>query len=169
MIRSLFLSAFSVLCSQAQTYYESFISSYDLSGRYSHEYHPFILHKTRESFTQLERALQASFTVDGRILIFGYQEEAVPPYQTQWQRIHIHDEVVVQSERGITPPAKNIFGFMTGFVLHDTQWLARAWNRDPLLSVVLLIPFHCLILMQFSFKSMRLEKNIHSCFQREIR
>ena len=129
--KCLFLSVVGIFCSQAQTYYESFISSYDLSGRYSHEYHPFILRKTRESFTQLERALQDSFTVDGRILIFGYQEEAVPPYQTQWQRIHIRDEVAVQSDRGITPPAKNIFGFMTGFVLHDTQWLARAWNRDP--------------------------------------
>lgn len=129
MIQLFFL--FTTLALQAQTYYESFISSYDLSGRYTHEYHPFVLRKTGESFAQLERALQASFTVDGRLLIFGYQEEAVPPYRTEWQRVHIRDEVEVQSERGMTPPARNIFGFMTGFALHDTQWLARAWNSEP--------------------------------------
>lgn len=111
-------------------FYESFIQSYDLSGRYTHEYHPFILNKTRNSFIELEQYLKnAKFSVDGRMIIIGYQEEAIAPYKTKWSREAIEDEAIVKTSRGIAKPVKNIFGFMTGFLLKDAQWLENYWRK----------------------------------------
>lgn len=122
---------------------KSFLESYDLSGRYTHEYHPFILKKTKESFLELEKILRDSnFEINGRKIILGYQEEAVPPYQTDWSRVALEDEVVVNTITGVAQPAKNIFGFMTGFILKDAEWLERNWYKDTTISKVSHITAH---------------------------
>lgn len=117
---------------------KSFVNSYDLSGRYTHEYHPFILEKTRKSFLELEQAIKDdNINIAGHIGILGYQEEAVVPYRTDWSRFAIADETIVKTDAGISEPARNIFGFMTGFLLKDSQWLENRWFKDsakPLIS-----------------------------------
>lgn len=110
---------------------ESFIASYDLSKRETHEYTPHILSKTKESFLGLEKSIKdAGFQTAGHIAILGYQEEALPPYVTHWARNALQDEVPVTTNQGITTPAKNIFGFATGFLLKDGEWFAKKWSAD---------------------------------------
>src|SRR5581483_3648636 len=111
-----------------------FIANYDVSKRDTHEYNPYLLKKTRKSFLELEQKLiDEHFKLAGRMCIFGYQEEAFPPYTTNWQRVAIDDEAIVKTHAGISGPTKNIFGFMTGFLLKDGEWLQREWfkNNDP--------------------------------------
>lgn len=119
------------------TFHQSFISSYDFSGRYTHEYHPFILKKTRDSFLELEQSLRdAEFSVDGRMIIIGYQEDAITPYTTSWTREALEDEVIVKTTAGLSQPTRNIFGYMTGFLLKDAEWLERYWYKDTKRSYV---------------------------------
>ncbi len=110
---------------------KQFIQTYDLTKRDTHEYNPYTLRKTRESFLQLEQSLRtAGFALEGRFGIFGYQEEAIPPYTTNWERIAIEDEVIVKANGGFSQPTKNVFGFMTGFLLKDAQWMQNSWFGD---------------------------------------
>jgi len=105
-----------------------FFATYDIAKRDTHEYNPYILRKTRKSFLELENVLEeAGFTLARRWCVFGYQEEAVPPYTTNWQRVAIEDETIVKTHAGISTPTKNIFGFMTGFLLKDAEWLQKEW------------------------------------------
>lgn len=125
-----FLLIFSdyIIAQSIHEFSKSFINSYDLSGRYNHEYHPFILEKTKESYLKLEDFLcRSNFKIRGHKLIFGYQEDSIPPYQTSWFRQAIEDEVIVKNHAGLCLPTKNIFGFMTGFLLKDGQWLEKTW------------------------------------------
>lgn len=120
-----------ILSKSDDNFYQSFIKAYDLSGRYSHEYHPFILKKTRDSYLDLEKRIkQNNFSISGHLIILGYQEEAIPTYQTSWSRQTIKDEPIVKNHAGLCLPAKNIFGFMTGFILKDFEFLERTWNRS---------------------------------------
>lgn len=131
LITSFFLAQAAISCVSGN-FYESFIASYDLTGRYTHEYHPFVLQKTRESFLELEQALRAdNFIVDSRMAIIGFQEEGVPPYETHWQRHALADEALALTNTGIALPTRNIFGYLTGFLLKDAQWLEQIWaQRD---------------------------------------
>ncbi len=100
----------------------SFVNNYDFSAhaRDTHEYHPFILAKTRESFSELERCLaQNGFEPVGRILICGYQEDAVPSYYTAGDAAIIDDEVSKKTNVGWQFATGNLFGFATGFLLQD--------------------------------------------------
>jgi hypothetical protein len=109
-----------------------FLAAYDITKRDTHEYNPYILKKTRKSFLELEQQLEsAGFSLAQRFCIFGYQEEAVPPYTTNWQRVAIQDEIIAKTHAGISAPTKNIFGFMTGFLLKDVQWLQKEWFKSP--------------------------------------
>ncbi|MBA3954316.1 hypothetical protein H0X48_03310 [Candidatus Dependentiae bacterium] len=124
-------TAFYALCGPADAFHTSFISSYDLSGRYTHEYHPYVLKKTRDSFLELEHSLRKdNFSVNGRILILGYQEDAVAPYKTDWQRQALEDEAIAKTAGGLAQPTKNIFGYLTGFLLKDAEWLEKNWFKD---------------------------------------
>lgn len=111
-----------------------FISHYDLTKRDTHEYNAYTLAKTRKSFLELEQAIkQAGMVVEGRLGILGYQEEAVRPYTTDWERIALEDEAIVKTHAGIAQPTRNIFGFMTGFLLKDVQTMQAEWfkNQEP--------------------------------------
>lgn len=114
---------------QIHDFCSSFINSYDLSGRYTHEYHPFILDRAKESFLKLQDDLKANgYEIKGHEIILGYQEDAIVPYQTQWNRVLINDEAIVKKHAGLCSPVKNLFGFVTGFLLKDSQWLYNRWH-----------------------------------------
>jgi len=113
---------------QVHDFCSSFITSYDLSGRYTHEYHPFILDRAKESFLKLQDYLKnKGYEINGHEVILGYQEDAIVPYQTQWNRVLINDEAIVKKHAGLCSPVKNLFGFITGFLLKDAQWLYNRW------------------------------------------
>ncbi len=108
----------------------SFITEYDFSqeGRYTHEYHSFILEKTKKSLQDLEVYFQESgFSCPERIVIMGYQKNGVASYYSSQHRVTLKDEASLSSKQGHIVPAHNIFGFLTGFMLKDAQWLQESW------------------------------------------
>lgn len=116
--------------SEFSIFSESFIRHYEFNpeGRYTHEYHPFILDKTGQSFGQLEQRLRCeSFELAGRIVIVGYEENAVPSYYTNYRQSHINDEAMVRNEVGWSLRLHNRFGFMTGFLFKDFNKLAACY------------------------------------------
>ena len=122
---------------------KSFVAHYDFSpeGRYTHEYHPFLLEKTRASLKQLEDHLQKSgFACKGRVVIMGYQQEGVASYYPSFSAATLTDEASLSGKRGRVVSAHNIFGFLTGFLLKDANWLQKNWNPDALLLVEHILP-----------------------------
>ncbi len=112
---------------------KSFVTYYDCSqeGRYTHEYHPFLLQETRNSFEQLESFfIKEGFSCPSRMVIMGYQEEGVPPFLPSFDKVFLQDEYVHQSAKGRTVPAHNVFGFLTGFLLKDASWMQHQWFGD---------------------------------------
>lgn len=132
MILLLLVWCFSLAADNARetSFIKSFVTYYDCSqeGRYTHEYHPFLLAETRKSFQELEHFfIQEGFACPSRTVIMGYQEEGVPPFLPSLQKIFLQDEYVHQSEKGKTVPAHNVFGFLTGFLLKDAGWMQEQW------------------------------------------
>ena len=106
--------------SRVSDFIDSFIKHYELTpeGRYVHEYHPLILQKTAESFSDLEKTIKNSgYTIAGRNVIVGYEEAAVPCYYTNFKQARINDEATVKSRAGWSLKLHNRFGIMTGYVL----------------------------------------------------
>lgn len=132
---------------QSPELYEKFIKSfvvhYDFSpeGRYTHEYHPFLLEQTRLSFEKLELFLKSSgFDCKGRIVIMGYQQEGVPSYYSSLNAPTLDDEASLSSKRGRVVPAHNIFGFLTGFLLKDANWFQQEWFPGKPLIIEHVVP-----------------------------
>jgi hypothetical protein len=142
MIKKMFLCSlvlFSLGAQDHQTeFVKSFVMHYDFSpeGRYTHEYHPFLLKQTRTGLEQFESFLHArGFDVQDRIVIMGYQQEGVPSYYSNINAQIIDDEVSLKTKKGRIVPAHNIFGFLTGFLLKDCNWLQRRWFGDTSLLI----------------------------------
>lgn len=113
---------------QFEHFSESFIRHYEFNpeGRYTHEYHPFLLEKTANSLDKLEQRLKGeSFALKGRIVIVGYEENAVPSYYTDYRQSRINDEAMVKNNVGWSMRLHNRFGFMTGFLFKDFNKLAN--------------------------------------------
>ena len=109
----------------------SFLKHYEFSleGRYVHEYHPFVLKKTRESFLSLEDSLRKNdLSLDGRMIILGYEEQGVPSYYTDFMKPKINDEAMVKGKAGWSIKLHNCFGFMTGFLLKDVNRIAQLYK-----------------------------------------
>lgn len=126
---------FSTLVAQSpqKMFIKSFVSHYDFSqeGRYTHEYHPFLLNQTRVCLKQLETCLvDAGFDIQDRIVIMGYQQEGVPSYYSNMHAKPIDDEISLKTKKGRVVPAHNIFGFLTGFLLKDCNWLQHQWFKN---------------------------------------
>lgn len=114
-----------------QAFLASFLKHYEFGpeGRYVHEYHPFVLQKTRGSFLELEKSLiKNNLHLDGRIIILGYEEQGVPTYYTDFMQPKIDDEAMVKSKAGWSLKLHNRFGFMTGFLLKDVNRLAEIYK-----------------------------------------
>lgn len=111
-----------------QTFLQSFIQHYEFNpeGRYTHEYHPFLLEWTSKSLDQLEHRLRdEAFNLNGRIIIMGYEEQAVPQYYTNFRQSKINDEATRKNHAGWSLRLHNRFGFMTGFLFKDLPYLQQ--------------------------------------------
>lgn len=105
-----------------QEFCQSFISHYECSpeGRYTHEYHPFILEQTSRSLDALEQRLKDSgIELDGRLVIAGYEEDAMPRYYTFFRQPIIDDEASRKNNGGWSAKLHNMFGFMTAYFFKD--------------------------------------------------
>jgi len=116
-----------------QEFSDSFLRHYEFSpeGRYVHEYHPFLLQKTAQSFDELEATLRhEGFNLVGRMIISGYEEHAVPSYYTNYKAPRINDEASTKGLAGWSIKLHNRFGFMTGYLFKDVNHLAPAGNTE---------------------------------------
>jgi hypothetical protein len=119
---------------------KSFLTYYELNGagRYAHEYHPFLLDKTAKSLDELEDALvEEEFDVKGRIVIAGYEEQAVPAFYTNikdHQGNKINDEASTKNKIGWSLRLHNRFGLMTGFLFRYCNHIEKVIlkSEDPL-------------------------------------
>ncbi len=104
------------------TFAKSFIDGYAFNpeGRFTREYHPYILSKTQASLQQLENYLtQHTFAIDHRVLIMGYEHNAVPHYFDCLSHAQICDEAVTKTNSGWEFAAANLFGLLTGYLFKD--------------------------------------------------
>ncbi len=105
-----------------QNFVESFINHYECNpeGRYTHEYHPYLLNQTAKSLQDLVRELQEKkFNIAGRMIILGYEENAVPSYYTDFTKPQIDDEMILKTKVGWSLRLHNRFGFMTAYLFKD--------------------------------------------------
>jgi len=112
---------------QVQQFFDSFIRHYEFNpeGRYTHEYHPFLLEKTAHSLGLLEQRFRnEGLALKGRIVIVGYEESAVPSYYTDYRQSRINDEASLRNNVGWSLRLHNRFGFMTGFLFKDFNAIA---------------------------------------------
>ena len=104
---------------------ESFIRYYDFTsvGRYTHEYHPFLFEKSSYSLDELENSLTKNgLAIKGRIVVAGYEEQAVPGYYTNYRICtgsKINDEARARGAGGWGEQLHNKFGLMSGFLFRD--------------------------------------------------
>jgi len=129
LVQHVFSSVCSAACDKNfdKNFIKSFVDHYEFSpeGRYTHEYHPFLLDRTSKSLQILENSLQASgFTVSGRSVIFGYEENAVPSYYTDYKKAMIRDEACVLNDIGWSLRLHNRFGVISGFLFKDIDMFA---------------------------------------------
>jgi len=106
----------------------SFLSGYELSSSsiFTHEYHELLLKKTEASLSELEDRLSSEgFGLCGRVVIMGYEEDAVPTYYPNFKKPRLDDETASFMESGLWSKRQhNKIGFMTGFLLSGVD-LAR--------------------------------------------
>lgn len=105
-----------------QAFIKSFISHYECNpdGRYTHEYHPFLLNQTSYSLDLLEQRLKnEGMALDGRLVIAGYEEDAMPRYYTFYDQPIIDDEASLKNNGGWSRKLHNCFGFVTAYFFKD--------------------------------------------------
>ncbi len=150
----------SLLATDRTEFIDSFMNAYDIEEKYTHEYHPFIRNKTGKSLLLLEKTIaDAGFIVDGRFAIFGFQEDAFPPYITDMNREAIDDEACFIGKKGIGKTAKNIFGFYTAAVLGDIEHIERYFKKEPSFSFSSAKPLELLEDNNFLLKEHAFGKN----------
>lgn len=115
---------------EARNFIGSFINHYESNpeGRYTHEYHPFLLQRTAKSLCDLTSRLKSEgLDIAGRIIILGYEENAIPSYYTDFTRPKINDEAILRKRAGWTKKLHNKFGFMTAFLFKDINILSAKY------------------------------------------
>jgi len=127
---------------QASDFNESFVLPYDVTvnGRYTHEYHPILFEKSSYSLDDLEkRVLAEGMEISGRIIVAGYEEQAVPDYLTNYKVCtghKINDEAKIKNKSGWVEQPHNKFGLMTGFLFRDVPSINEELflndGREPL-------------------------------------
>lgn len=101
---------------------KSFLDGYTFNqeGRFTREYHPDILKKTQVSLAQLEDYLASrKFKLDHRLLIMGYEHNAIPRYFNCLSQPQITDETHAKTTSGWDFAAANLFGLLTGYLFKD--------------------------------------------------
>lgn len=121
-----------------EAFFDSFIRYYDFStvGRYTHEYHPFLFEKSSYSLDELEdRVVAAGLPIKGRIVLTGYEEQAIPAYFTHYKVCtgsKINDEAWSKGQSGWTPQLHNKFGVMTGFLFRNIPKINELHEKKSL-------------------------------------
>lgn len=122
----------------------SFVNHYDFraEGRFTHEYHPFLLKKTAESLHVLhERLSKEGMNLAGHIVISGYEANAIPSYYTNLQMRKINDEMSSESKEGWSIRLHNRFGFMTGFLFRNFNRYSKQWASTRAFPFIHINPF----------------------------
>ncbi len=116
---------------------KSFVEGYCFNPEscFAREYHPYLLEKTQRSVQLLEQHIQNSgFSIAHRILIMGYERNAVQPYLNCLSHEQIDDESVLKTTGGWEFAPGNLFGFLTGYLFKDVQnnALVEHMTSDPI-------------------------------------
>ncbi|MFA5075502.1 MAG: hypothetical protein WC436_05375 [Candidatus Babeliales bacterium] len=128
-----FLKINFLFCNSDKDFIDSFIRHYEFNaeGRYAHEYHPALLNKTATSLDELEEKLKENgLNLFGRIVICGYEQEAVPSYYPDFKRAKINDEMNLKNKTGWSKKQHNRFGLMTGFLFKDFNYFSAQWYKE---------------------------------------
>ncbi len=116
---------------QSKRFLDSFIDHYEvnITGKFTHEYHPIVLEETARSFSQLEKELtQHELPIIGRLTLMGYEEQGVTQYQTRYTDALFSDEMTQKTAAGWSTKMFNRFGLLTGFLCKDVAALNRELN-----------------------------------------
>jgi len=105
---------------------ESFIGHYEanVTGKFTHEYHPMLLVETAASFATLEQRLtDESLPIVGRFTLMGYEEQGITRYKTRHTDVILSDEMSTRTSAGWSLKMFNRFGLLTGFLCKDVATL----------------------------------------------
>ena len=115
----------------AQKFLDSFITHYEvnITGKFTHEYHPIVLEETARSFTRLEKELvDNALPIIGRLTLMGYEEQGITQYKTRYTDALFSDEMAHKTNAGWSLKMFNRFGLFTGFLCKDVAALNRELN-----------------------------------------
>ncbi|OGB84769.1 hypothetical protein A3F66_00735 [candidate division TM6 bacterium RIFCSPHIGHO2_12_FULL_32_22] len=114
--------------SKEESFVDSFIKSCDFSaqGRYARGYPPYLAQKAKTSLEDLEKAIRSGgIHINDRILVSGYEQNAVPSYKFDLVKKNIDDEANIKTASGWSFAPGNLFGFITGFLFKDANVLKQ--------------------------------------------
>ena len=114
--------------SKEESFVDSFIKSCDFSaqGRYARGYPPYLAQKAKTSLEDLEKAIRSGrIHINDRILVSGYEQNAVPSYKFDLVKKNIDDEANIKTASGWSFAPGNLFGFITGFLFKDANILKQ--------------------------------------------
>lgn len=133
---------------------QSFVTTLSVApeGRFSREYHPYLLQKTMQSLGSLEEAIRnAGMHCSERISLMGYEQNAIPNYGYCLTTPAFTDEAVVKSSGGWSFSPGNIFGYLTGFLLKDAVAIPQQVVHHQLAEKVELFNPHTESLQEHAF------------------
>ena len=113
---------------ELQSFIQSFVAHYEcnVTGKFTHEYHPFLLDRTAQSLVGLEKSLvDANMPIIGRLMLMGYEEQGVPRYYTDYTDAYFTDEMALKTQAGWSLKMFNRFGLLTGFLCKNANKLSR--------------------------------------------
>lgn len=110
---------------------KSFVQAYqfDVSGKYGHEYHPYLLKNTSSSLKALESELaKICGSAPKRFVIMGYEGNCIPnyfPVPGDFTGGIINDEFFESILFDWSAKANNRFGLMSGYLLKNSNTLSK--------------------------------------------
>ncbi len=125
---------------EEKDFVSSFVNNYGFTAnaRDTREYHAFVLGKARDYFSKLENYVQEQgFTLHGRMIIAGYQEDAIPSYYTSFNDSIIDDEISIKTKVGWDFASGNVFGYLTGFLLKDSNSIGKRFQGKSMVKHIM--------------------------------
>ncbi len=114
----------------AHRFLDSFVGHYEanITGKFTHEYHPAVLEETAKSFATLEQELDGQgLPIVGRLTLMGYEEQGITRYKTKYTDAYFSDEMGRLTNAGWSLKMFNRFGLLTGFLCKDVARLAAKY------------------------------------------
>jgi len=113
---------------------DSFVQQYEvnITGKFTHEYHPVVLEETARSFEGLEASLtKEGMPIVGRLTLLGYEEQGITRYKTRYSDANFSDEMTQKTDAGWSLKMFNRFGLLTGFLFKDANRRAASSSSLP--------------------------------------